>query len=505
MKDERRGVPTLPTAYQGSRDFITLLIRLFFRRVEVTGIENLPEDRGGLLVAWHPNGMVDPGLILHASPRQIVFGARHGLFQVPLLKHLIEGIGAVPIYRKVDLEAASEKTRKKGNMGTLSALADAIQDGRFAALFPEGVSHDAPHLQELKTGAARLYYQARAADPEAPPPVLIPVGIHYEKKRIFRSNALVVFHPPMLLPAELDVTPDPAEPNESAFSRAKRLTQTIEEELEAIVHPTESWRLHYLFHRARTIVRAERAHRAGAQLRKPEVQEQVLGFARIWTGYHEGMKRNSDQVKALVERVEEYDEDIRALHLRDHELDHAPRWTSPWLPILLAVQFIAVFFLFPPILAIGYLVNIPTAALLKGIIALAAREEKDVASIKLLVGFLLFPIAWVGFGVLAWSVHGMLLDFFPGLPDTAVRTGLVMAALSGVGGAMAVRYLRVAKETFRAVRVRLTRKLRWFTLERLREERSDLHDQMIALSAEFELPGEVTADGRIVPEPPPTD
>jgi hypothetical protein len=323
---------------------------------------------------------------------------------------------------------------------------------------------------------------------------------------VFRSNALVVFHPAMTLPEELDCAPDPAEDPDTGRARSKRLTEQLEIELEEIVRPTENWRLHYLFHRARTLVRAERAHRAGAKLRKAKVQEQVLGFARIWTGFHEGMKGDPGQVMALVDRVEEYDEDIRALQLRDHELDYAPRLSSPWLPILLGVQFIAVFFLFPPILAVGYAVNIPAAALLKGVVQLGAQEKKDEASIKLLVGVLLFPLAWISFGVLAGSVHAMLLDFFPGLPDTPLRTGLFMGALAGLGGAMAVRYLRVAKETVRAIRVRFTRKMRWYTLDRLREERSDLHDQMIHLSAEFELPGEVSEDGRILPtEKTPTE
>ena len=96
----------------------------------------------------------------------------------------------------------------------------------------------------------------------------------------------------------------------------------------------------------------------------------------------------------------------------------------------------------------------------------------------------------------------MLREFFPALPDTAIRTGLVMTAIGGIGGAMAVRYLRVAKETVRAVRVRLTRKLRWYTIERLKSERSDLHDRMIDLSEDFDLPGEVADDGRILADAP---
>ena len=40
------------------------LVGVFFREVVVSGEDNVPTDRGGVLVAWHPNGLLDPGLIV---------------------------------------------------------------------------------------------------------------------------------------------------------------------------------------------------------------------------------------------------------------------------------------------------------------------------------------------------------------------------------------------------------------------------------------------------------
>ena len=65
------------------------MVRDFFKEIEVVGLEHIPEGQGGILVSWHPNGMVDPGLILTHFPQVVVFGARHGLFRVPLLGLLI--------------------------------------------------------------------------------------------------------------------------------------------------------------------------------------------------------------------------------------------------------------------------------------------------------------------------------------------------------------------------------------------------------------------------------
>ena len=64
------------------RKFVRLGLRTFFRELEVNGIENVPTDKGGIVIAWHPNGMVDPALIFSTFPQQLMFGARHGLFEM---------------------------------------------------------------------------------------------------------------------------------------------------------------------------------------------------------------------------------------------------------------------------------------------------------------------------------------------------------------------------------------------------------------------------------------
>ena len=91
-----------PRAYRAIISFLRLLVRAFFRRVVVSGIEHIPTERGGIVVSWHPNGLIDPGLLLTQLPRQVVFGARHGVFRYPVLGTLMRQIGTVPIFRASD-------------------------------------------------------------------------------------------------------------------------------------------------------------------------------------------------------------------------------------------------------------------------------------------------------------------------------------------------------------------------------------------------------------------
>jgi hypothetical protein len=116
-----------------------------------------------------------------------------------------------------------------------------------------------------------------------------------------------------------------------------------------------------------------------------------------------------------------------------------------------------------------------------------------------LVGALLFPLSWVAAAVGASMAHTALHAAFPSIPDTPILAGVMVGVLAAIGGAAAVRYLRVARETARALRVRLTRKMRARCIERVRIERGAIHDILDSIGTDLELPGAVLEDGRVVP------
>jgi 1-acyl-sn-glycerol-3-phosphate acyltransferase len=473
------------------------LLACFFRRIEVSGLEHIPSSGGGIVVSWHPNGLIDPALVITRFPRQIVFGARHGLFRVPVLGWLMRGLGTVPIYRAVDMGGSSREARREANNRSLDALGRSVVGGSFSALFPEGVSHDEPHLRALRPGVARLYYRARQLAPDEPPPVIIPVGLHYDEKHAFRSSALVQFHAPLTLPEELDITPASDEDEQVGLGRQLKLTEFIRDVLHDVVGATEDWEIHQLIHRVRKLFRAERSARAEAELDKPSMQERAVAFARVRAAYELRAKTHPEQTRRLRERVHEYDADLRTLGLDDHELDRNPRLASPWLAILIALQLVFVFLLLPPLLLVGYVANLPPAAVLLLAVKRFAKDVKDEATIKLLGGAVLFPLSWVGVGALVARSHDWLADAFPNYPTTTVAAGTTTAILAALGGVAALRYARVARQSLRSARVRLTRARRRASVGRLRQERAAIFEALQGLAADAPMPGAVMDDGRI--------
>src|SRR5262249_62107826 len=101
----------LPTAmgYRLVRGVIRLLLRLFYRRVDVIGAERIPASGPLIIAANHHNSLVDPMLIMGACPRRLTALAKAPLFRHPLIGPLLLAVGALPVDRR---PAARRRPRK---------------------------------------------------------------------------------------------------------------------------------------------------------------------------------------------------------------------------------------------------------------------------------------------------------------------------------------------------------------------------------------------------------
>ena len=466
---------------------VRFLVGLFFRRMEVSGAEHIPKTGGGILIAWHPNGLLDPALIISSFPRTVVFGARHGLFSWPLIGRIMKALGTVPIYRASDMKEASNDARRAANQKSLDALAQAVCDGGFAALFPEGVSHDDPFLQELKTGAARLYYRARQLCSERGlPPVIIPVGLHYDDKATFRSSVLVEFHPPLRIPDQL-LAPIAEGDGETFRAQSSELTEVLDPVLREVTHATESWELNQLMNRVGSLMRAEDAKRESVRLDPVGIAERTLGMTRVWKGYYARMESDPAGMNALLDRVGAYDRALREINLEDDDLDEPPRIESKWLPLLLALQAAVVFLVFPPVLLLGFLINAPAYLLIRPVANAMSKQHKDTATIKLIAGIVLFPLSWLVAGLLVGFGQVHAHETFEGIPRAPWAAGITTFFIGAFGGALALVYIELVKRTWTSIKVRAKRRWGANIIEQLASERASLYELIEQMRREVEL------------------
>src|SRR5215210_3433496 len=79
---------------------ISVALRLFFRRIETSGVELVPEMGPLVFVLNHPNGLIDPALVFCALPRRVSFLAKSPLFPLPVVGWLLRTVEALPLYRR---------------------------------------------------------------------------------------------------------------------------------------------------------------------------------------------------------------------------------------------------------------------------------------------------------------------------------------------------------------------------------------------------------------------
>ena len=178
---------------------VRLLVDLFYRRVEVTGLDDVPSEGPVLFVANHVNGLVDPMLVLRIVERPVVFVAKSTLWKIPLLRTVLDLLGCVPVVRRGEEDRENSSKGEARNRGSFEKLAAVLGEGGAVLIFPEGRSHSDPRLSEMKTGAARVLLLSKKT------PAVVPIGLWFTKKEEFRSEVLVRIGPPVAPPEEHSV------------------------------------------------------------------------------------------------------------------------------------------------------------------------------------------------------------------------------------------------------------------------------------------------------------
>ncbi len=165
---------------------------------------------GAMCCGWHTNGLMDPLAIFLQHPKEFVVGARHDLVTRPLLGWWTRKLAVQPVVRKAELlrGGCTEEEAMHLNGRSLLALANGIAHGFGCVLFPEGTSHSLSHMVRFKTGPARtvLAAAALAKANDLPLPHMVPVGLHFRRRELFRTDQYIEFGEPIQLTD--DMLPD---------------------------------------------------------------------------------------------------------------------------------------------------------------------------------------------------------------------------------------------------------------------------------------------------------
>lgn len=376
---------------------------LLFRRVEVAGHDRLPRDRPVLLVANHFNGFIDPVLITSALGRTPRFIAKATLLKVPVAGWLLRRVGVVFVHRRVD-----EGGGPVGNQHAFAECHRALAHDDVVAIFPEGTTHDRPHLDPIKTGAARIALGARADGAEHL--AVVPVGLTFPDKVALRSSALVQFG----LPIELDDLGLAGADDEDADA-VRDLTAAIDRGMRAV--STD-------FPDVETALALEQAAQVALSGRRepdPSLSERYDLARRL--GHADDASQH-----AVREQMGRYATLLSGLRLTDADVIDP---TRPARLLRSSFGIAVLVVLLGGLVAATALVNIWPAALVV-LTSLAVKTPVSKGTVRVVVGLVAFPLAWI-IGAVATS-DGWLL----GILAVVVFAAGAVAAIWLVERAMAL-------------------------------------------------------------------
>jgi glycerol-3-phosphate O-acyltransferase / dihydroxyacetone phosphate acyltransferase len=380
----------------------SLAVRTFYRLTVSGG--TVPEEGPVLLVANHPNSLMDPALVSAVAGRPVRFLAKAPLFTDPLVGFLVRGSGSLPVYRHSD--GAGDVSK---NEDTFRAVHAALAEGAAVAIFPEGMSHSEPSLAPLKTGAARIALGGAALLGRALP--IVPVGLVFRRKETFRSEALAIVGEPV-------DWADLAARGVDDHDAVRELTARLEDALHAVTLNLERWEDAPLVEMAEAVFSAEIKTDPSAAARVARLKRTTDALARL-RGERPGAW------EALARDVHAHARLLRVLKMTPVEVKasasaaEAARWTFRQLTVLRSLL---------PVAAIGFvLYYVPYR--LTGILEARAKPAQDIrATYKALMGAALH-IAWT---IVLAVVAGVLFGWIAGvaalvvLPVVAFLTVIVV-------------------------------------------------------------------------------
>lgn len=432
-------------------------MRIYFRRIEIAGLDHVPKTSAVIFVLNHPNALVDPVFLLCLVPRKVCFLAKAPLFRMPVLGYFVRALDALPAYRRQD---QGEDVSK--NLETFAAARRLLASGATIGICPEGASHDDPSMRPIKTGAARIALGAVSTG-EVRDLKIVPAGLYYTSKTTFRSAALLYFGQP------IEVTPVEVEPDGDLPRAAVReLSNKIEDAMRAVVLEAQHEEA------LSTISRAEKIF--SAENESDEVESSLAGELQLRKqfvkGYTTLSERAPERLRKLEARITRFEQQLDQAGVDPEDLS-PPKSGASVLGKLLTRCLVFLLLLIPSLL--GIVTHFP-AYRLGGFLSIriSKTEEDVISTAKIISAMLFFPLTWLIVSAVVFEFAGWL---------AALGTLLVLP----LTGYLAMRFLEESDKFLGGLRALAFFLVRRRFFVRLLAERRAIKAEILALGQEASL------------------
>jgi 1-acyl-sn-glycerol-3-phosphate acyltransferase len=145
--------------YRFARMLMWVTFNIFFKRIDVVGLDKLQKGKPSILIANHPASFLDAMVLAVFLRRQLYFYVRGDIFNHPLAYKILTILHMIPIYSQEHGTGILERNKRTFDRGR-----ELLQSGKMLLIFPEGFSRQSKQLETFKKGAARVALQTAFGD-----------------------------------------------------------------------------------------------------------------------------------------------------------------------------------------------------------------------------------------------------------------------------------------------------------------------------------------------------
>jgi len=428
-----------------TRKLIMWLVRTitttFFRRIDVVGAENVPEEGPVIFAGNHPNALMDGWLLTAKCGRwPLHFMANAKLWNYKVLGRLLDLSGAVPVYPR------EEHGEDADNSKAFDKLYEVIESGDCMGIFPEGISHAESQLTKLKTGAARI--ALAVAERGNTVVSIVPCGLNYIHRHRFRSQVMLEFGEPIVVDRRWA-----EQYRDDNTGTVRKLTDHLADALLNVTLNAPDWNTLRFVQTARRLYKPKTADLTPGQ---------YVELNRRFVERYVELK-DEPRLQAFRERAEDYQSRLDMLGLKDYQLRQPISLSQAMRKITGRALMML---LLMPLAIPGALLHLPVGWVAAAVGERFSYELDDIATLKVFATLLLLPILYLSVGIYVavtfggwWTLAVILLlsfSFLASLRLLEAETSLLMSALS------ILRVTRLSKEVdqLRAIRAVLVDEIR---------------------------------------------
>jgi 1-acyl-sn-glycerol-3-phosphate acyltransferase len=361
--------------YKFLKQIIKAALFFFFRKIVVSGKEQIPVNGPLIIVANHPNTFMDPLLVAAITDQRIGFVANAGIFLNKLISRVFTYFHVIPIYRKKDIQPGE----KPDNRMAFSKCHDYLGEQGTLLIFPEGTSYYELKLREIKTGTARIALSFEDLKGFEGNLKVVPVALDYSDSIQFRSVVSVTVCRPISVHAYKLAY------DRNEFGAAVELTEAIRKELADIIPQTSGKEQEKFLVRAHQFYVAFYGSKEGIKIKPKQFLElrNLVSKALQFIQKEDSALYLDTQTKLL-----RFFKLLKNEGLRPNEISNVVFQKGGSLQyVLTLIKFISLF----PLYLLGLLTNYVPYMLTAKIFTALKLDIEYKAPVQMITGFFTFP------------------------------------------------------------------------------------------------------------------